>query len=595
MKHLCVLALGIACAGRALHGQVPPPSQHDSVVVTGTFDPVAVEELDRAVSRLPVRQNEILLNSWVDALRAEPSVDLQERAPNGVQTDISIRGGTFGQTLILLDGIRLDDAQTAHHDMDLPIPMQAIDHVEVLRGAGSALYGSDAIGGVVNVITRAPETSELLLRTAVGNFGVNEQSGMASWVEPRWSEQLTFSRDFSSGFEFDRDYRNLAFGSDSHVRSSWGDTELLGGYADKPFGANQFYGNFPSWEDTKTWFGAVKQQFGEKTEGVFAYRRHSDLFVLFRDDPEIYTNHHADESYDALLRRTDGWGALARIHYGAEFQHEAVQSTNLGDRSRTRGSGYASLDIRSLKRFSLSVGAREDLYATVNAQFNPNVAAGYWLSRRVRLRGGVSRAFRLPTFTDLYYQDPANLGNALLKPEHAWSSEAGLEWQIANGWRAEATLFERRDYDGIDYVRATSNAVWQATNFDRIRFRGAEGAVLRRIPWGELSLRYTALRGAQDATAGLQSKYAFNYPQQSGAMEYRTAIRQLLLRTRVGAEKRISRNPYGIWDIYAAWNQSRVRPFVQLTNLTSTHFQEIYGIDMPGFGVVGGVEIRAWK
>ena len=167
-------------------------------MVTGTFDPVALDELDRSLTRLPVRQNEILLNSWVDALRSEPSVDLQERAPNGVQTDVSIRGGTFGQTLILLDGIRIDDVQSGHHDMDLPVPLEAIDHIEVLRGSGSTLYGSDAVGGVINVITRAARSLRAHPSHSRRQLRRQPAKRLAAFVEPKVSEQLAFSRDFST-------------------------------------------------------------------------------------------------------------------------------------------------------------------------------------------------------------------------------------------------------------------------------------------------------------------------------------------------------------------------------------------------------------
>ncbi len=182
------------------------PARSDSIVVTGTWEPVQVEDLDRSVSVLPVASQELLLNSWVDVLRLDPSVDLQERAPNGVQTDVSIRGGSFGQTLVLVNGIRVNDPQSGHHDMDLPIPPDGIAHVEVLRGSGSTLYGSDAVGGVINVITNAPEFSEFHLRMAAGNFGVNQERGSLSLVDGGVDEQLTFSRDFSSGFMPDRDY-----------------------------------------------------------------------------------------------------------------------------------------------------------------------------------------------------------------------------------------------------------------------------------------------------------------------------------------------------------------------------------------------------
>ena len=146
------------------------PVRSDSIVVTGTWEPVELDELDRSVTVLPVRTDELLLNSWFDALRLDPSLDLRERAPNGVQSDISIRGANFGQTLVLLNGIRINDAQSGHHNLDLPVPPESIARIEVLRGSGSTMYGSDAVGGVINVITDPPESSEFHLRASRRKF-----------------------------------------------------------------------------------------------------------------------------------------------------------------------------------------------------------------------------------------------------------------------------------------------------------------------------------------------------------------------------------------------------------------------------------------
>ncbi len=192
----------------------PVPTRRDVVVVTGVYEPVPLEEADRAVRALPVgAEQRLLAASAADFLRLDPSLDLRSRAPNGVQSDLSIRGGSFGQTLVLLDGLRLNDAQSGHHNLDIPVPLDALARIELLKGTGSAYYGSDAVGGVVNLITREPEAAEFRLRASAGNFGSNAQSGAAGLVWRSVSQQFSFSRDFSSGFAPDRDYRNLSLAS----------------------------------------------------------------------------------------------------------------------------------------------------------------------------------------------------------------------------------------------------------------------------------------------------------------------------------------------------------------------------------------------
>lgn len=101
---------------------------------------------------------------------------------------------------------------------------------------------------------------------------------------------------------------------------------------------------------------------------------------------------------------------------------------NLGGHARSRGAAYAALDFRALRRFSLSVSAREEVYRNFSGEFSPTVAGGVWLSERVKLRASASRGFRVPSYTDLYYHDPANVGSPNLRPEREWTYEGGLDW-----------------------------------------------------------------------------------------------------------------------------------------------------------------------
>ncbi|MDP9169652.1 MAG: TonB-dependent receptor plug domain-containing protein [Acidobacteriota bacterium] len=302
MKNLSLpgmLLLGIAAP--LLWAQQP---QHESVLVTGTSEPIPLEEADRDVNVMPLpAKQRPLFNSWFELLQLDPALNLSQRAPGGFIADLSIRGATFGQTLVLLDGMRLNDAQTGHFNLDLPVPLEKVAGIEVLKGSGSALYGSDAVGGVVNVRTRPFEAPDFRILTGLGNFGTNEEHGLASFGNARYSEELGFARDFSSGFAADRDYRNLSLSSMTGARWWLGAASLLLAYSDRPYGADQFYGPYPSWERIKTWFISAHQDLGTKTEASFAWRRHTDLFVLFRDAPRIYTNRHLLDSWQGNLRR----------------------------------------------------------------------------------------------------------------------------------------------------------------------------------------------------------------------------------------------------------------------------------------------------
>lgn len=566
--------------------------RREVVVVTGAYEPVPLEEADRAIDAFNVKDQRLVSASLADFLRLDPSLDLRQRAPGGVQGDLSIRGATFGQSLILIDGLRVNDAQSGHHNLDVPLPLEMVSRVEVLRGSGSSLYGSDAVGGVVNIIPATPQVSELTVRSAAGNLGVNQQSVTLAIASGGVAQQFSFWRDFSSGFRENRDYRNLLLSSMTHFRR----TRLLLAHRDTPFGADGFYGNYPSWERTKTWFASLAQGVGRKTDVSFAFRRHTDLFVLYRSRPEVYTNRHAVESYQGAIRRREEVAPGVRFFYGAEGYGDSIVSTNLGRHSRARAAAYASLDARALRRFSLSAGVRGETYGAFKSEWSPSLAGGVWLNQNIRLRASASRAFRVPTYTDLYYHDPANAGSPDLRPESAWTYEGGFEWNWGGRWRGSGGLFQRREKDGIDYVRRTPHDIWRATNFQRLRFTGVEASFGARLtPRQSVDVRYSALNGQQEALAGFESKYVFNYPAHAAVTRWQWAPRNVMIQTRLGVTSRLRRDPYAVWDLYAARTSGRWNPFLHFTNLTATRYEEIPGVAMPGRTAVFGVQCVVWR
>jgi iron complex outermembrane receptor protein len=462
----------------------------------------------------------------------------------------------------------------------------------VLGGSGSTQYGSDAVAGVLNILTRAPEGMEVRLRGALGNYGINEESGAVSAGNAHVGEQLVFARDLSTGFENDRDYRDLSLASITHASSPLGFTDLLLALSDRPFGANGFYGPYDSWERTKGWFSSARQEMGKNTEVDFGYRRHTDLFVLFRENPAFYTNRHAVDDWQGAVRRSDDLGHAGQLHYGLEIYRDSIDSNNLGEHARTNEAGYLSWDIRSLKRFSFTAGLRDEAWGSFNNEFSPTVAGGYWLTSKIKLRASGSHAFRLPSYTDLYYHDPATLGFAGLKPERAWQYEGGVDWFISQRLRASVTVFQRRDRNLIDYVLDPGRSLYVATNFDRVNFTGFEGRVEWRPAHGgqSMAVEYTGLRGVN--LNGEVSRYVFNYPINSAVIAWQGAVAHTLVaRARIGVTERYARDPYALWDASVARARGRVRPFLQLSNITSTVYQAIAAVDMPKRTIIGGVEL----
>jgi iron complex outermembrane receptor protein len=286
-------------------------------------------------------------------------------------------------------------------------------------------------------------------------------------------------------------------------------------------------------------------------------------------------------------------GAATTVYYGVEGLHESVISTNLGSHARSRAAGYAAIDVRALKRFSLNVALREELYRKWSGAFTPSVSAGAWLSSVLKLRASVSRAFRVPGYTELYYHDPANVGSPDLRPERAWSYESGLEWAPSQQLRGEFTVFARRERDGIDFYRPTPTSIYRALNIQNLNFRGVEASV--HYIWSRTNtfdLRYTGLHGSQDTVPVGFTKYTFNYPKHSGVFGWTMTPRSnFLLRSRVGVLERPGRDPYVLCELYAAVPRGKLHPFLQVTNVSNTSYEEVRGVVMPGRTIVGGIEL----
>jgi outer membrane cobalamin receptor len=566
----------------------------DSIQVTTTVEPLA--ESDRSVQVILPSGLPTGTDSAVDLLRSDPTLNVQARAGEGVQADLSIRGTTFEQSLILVNGFRVNDPETGHLNLDIPVPLDAVTRIDLLHGSGSTFYGSDAIGGAVNLLTGKPAPGlSIIARSGAGNYGALENHLRASYSVGPFAEQLTGSRDTSDGFIPDRNYSSNALASESWLTTKPGATDILLATSDRPYGANLFYGPYDSWERTKAWLGSIQQQLGSRTAASFGYLRHTDEFVLFVDQPAIYENNHITTAYEAALRRADDIGRNTTLAYGLEESGDTIHSNSLGQHARNQGAGYANLSLRSLRRFSLSLGAREEVLSSQGSVFSPSAAAAFTLTKTLRLRASAGHGFRQPTYVDLYYVDPATRGNSKLKPETSWSYEGGLDWTPANGrLTLTAVGFRLNQTNVIDYVKLlplTSGEQYQAINIPTLDLSGAEASArIRLSATQQLQFSYTANHSG-NLPPNYLSEYAFNYAAQNAIFTYTGSFGQLTLRTQVNVVQKTTQTAYPLWDISLARNAGRIRPYLRLLNLANTSYTEIPLVPMQGRTIMGGMEL----
>ena len=566
-----------------------------TVVVTAAATPVELGSITRTMTIITREQIEALpAHTIADVLRLAPSVDVRARGIMGVQTDFAIRGANFGQMLVLVDGVRLNDAQSGHHNGDIPVPLDAVERIEILQGPGSAIFGADAFGGTVNVITRRTAPASFQVRGGADDYA----SGSGQWGFERGgaSQLLSVAADRSSGFMYDRDFKNAIVRS----RTSFGRSTVSLSYLWKGFGANNFYGgNAPSREWTNQTLLAAEHGLGAAAGWNWrlgeSYRTHGDHFIFNQTNPALSDNRHRSH---ALLATVAGsrpaWGGTATV--GVEGGGDWIRSTNLGNHSTLRVSGFGEWRRPIAQAAQIDATLRVDRYDEFGTSLSPSLGAGWWPAPRLRLRASVGRAFRVPTFTERFYSDPANLARAEVGPEHAWAGEGGADIFLGRDWAMHATLFGRADHDVIDWLRPTTTVRWQTYNVRDVNTKGVELSVSRSLaPGGFVQVGYTGLD--LDASAVDQlSKYVLDFAPHSftaAASIPLPASFQLAPRLEVRERRRpypvatggtaLGDRDYALFDLRLARRfGAHYEVAVEGTNLFDVSYQEIAGVAMPG-------------
>lgn len=436
--------------------------------------------------------------SLQDILEYIATVDVRQRGAEGVQADISIRGGTFDQTLILLNGVNMTNPQTGHHNMDLPVPFSQIEKIEVLEGPAARIYGPNAFSGAINIVTRKPEGKSISGQLDAGSHGYFNSGISGNISAGNTSHQLSVNRTSSGGYIPNTDFNISTVYYSGLLNAKTGKLSLQAGASGKGFGANSFYTpKYPNqYEETQSLFASAdwksisKYHFSPSIYG----RRHYDTFRLFRNNaPDWYKNHNH--------HRTDIWGISAgswvlwaggKTSAGAAFRRESILSNVLGIKRDVPVSGpsgdiqYSYSDSRSvssvyldhafyLNRWMINAGAMGNLTTGNRPDWNifPGIDLSYQVTQPLKMVISWNSSLRLPTFTDLYYSGPTNTGNPDLEPERSETIEGGLKLKTKN-LQGHLIVFSRAGKNSIDWVRAPGEELWRSVNHTRIHSRGIE-------------------------------------------------------------------------------------------------------------------------
>ncbi len=540
--------------------------------------------------------------SLAGSLDQVSGLDVAQRGVFDIQSDWQIRGASFEQTDFLLNGVKVNDPQTGHFSADIPFFLEDFDKVILISGPSAGVNAASRQGGSISFVTKKPAFLEI---KASSVFGDNEYSNQmfsvscpAGSVFTRTSAGITTS----SGYRYNTDFRILKISHVSFLENSLGGMEFIFGFMDKEFGANGFYSEFfpDQREFTKTVFASL----GLKSDWKNLYfnpqiyiRRHEDRFLLDRSNPSFYENLHTNRVLGVKLDIVHDL-SLGKIFSGADIAAESIDSSSLGNRQRQRNTLY-SVYSANTGRLIFSAGGTGYFYQAFEDVFMPELSGGYMLTENLKLRLSFSRSFRAPTFTELYYNSPANIGNPGLDPEESDNYELGADY-TSLGFSSEVTLFRRKGKNLIDWVREKSQAVYEIKNIAQVTTEGVD-AGFKIYPESlsefnpslkEVSLGYSYVRRSRQESE-LVSKYVFDYLKHKFVLAGEFLLpKSISLKTQTQYLQRVDKTGDFIVNTSFSRQIKSYKVFINIDNLFNNAYSMKSNIPMPGRWIFAGIESK---
>ena len=540
----------------------------------------------------------------MDLLQQVSGIDIRRRGVPGTQADLYIRGGGFDQTLLLIDGMKMDDIQTGHHTLNLLLPIQLIERIEIIKGPASRIFGQNAFNGAINIVTKSlPKLDKKQFEMLVSNptFGSFKQFGFLInsrlSLKEKFNAQLTFSRSKSDGYRYNTDYSNDFFFFKSEIKTQKNPIIITSGFTEKKFGANGFYAS-PSatdqYEETQASFLGISTLLGSEKLLIrpkLYWRRGQDEYIYIRNNPSVYRNLHKtnkiylDFSFSKLFESS-------RLNFGIDLSNSSISSNNLGDHNRFTTSLYADYTFKTKdNKLSFSPGLSISNFSDMSTHFFPGIDVGFDVNEKINLYANYGKTYRIPTYTDLYYSDRNTIGNPDLNPEHAITNEIGIKYSNEN-IDVSSSFFTRKSSNIIDYVKQSEQDKWEATNIRNLDTNGFDLSFLYKISlYNSLRIGYTYLFDKSYVSQVNYSRYAINSLRHQLntrlALKYSNKITHTLI-SRFG--ERSNKVSHIVYDSNLKYQLSENSYFfINVNNIFNEEYYETNLVPMPGRNFLIGV------
>ena len=540
----------------------------------------------------------------MDLLQQVSGIDIRRRGVPGTQADLYIRGGGFDQTLLLIDGMKMDDIQTGHHTLNLLLPIQLIERIEIIKGPASRIFGQNAFNGAINIVTKSlPKLDKKQFEMLVSNptFGSFKQFGFLInsrlSLKEKFNAQLTFSRSKSDGYRYNTDYSNDFFFFKSEIKTQKNPIIITSGFTEKKFGANGFYASQSAtdqYEETQASFLGISTLLGSEKFLIrpkLYWRRGQDEYIYIRNNPSVYRNLHKtnkiylDFSFSKLFESS-------RLNFGIDLSNSSISSNNLGDHNRFTTSLYADYTFKTKdNKLSFSPGLSISNFSDMSTHFFPGIDVGFDVNEKINLYANYGKTYRIPTYTDLYYSDRNTIGNPDLNPEHAITNEIGIKYSNEN-IDVSSSFCTRKSSNIIDYVKQSEQDKWEATNIRNLDTNGFDLNFLYKISLhNSLRLGYTYLFDKSYVSDVNYSRYAINSLRHQLntrlSLKYSNKITHSLI-NRFG--ERSNKVSHIVYDSNLKYQLSENSYFfINVNNIFNEEYYETNLVPMPGRNFLIGV------
>ncbi|MDR2810863.1 MAG: TonB-dependent receptor [Tannerellaceae bacterium] len=627
-----VVNIGVVagCVLTAMH----VPAAHAQITLTEVT--VTAARIETPLSRAPkpvtvITKEEIErapVRSIQDLLVYAAGIDVVQRGGHGVQADLSIRGGTFDQNAILLNGVNLSNAHTGHYSLDVPVNLSDVERIEIIHGPSALVYGVGSFSGGINIVTKKKASEKLYARTEAGMHRLRGMEIRSALHSGKAVHSLSAGHNSSGGYVANSDYTiyNVLWQTRLNLPGE-SKIDVQAGYNDKKYGANTFYSaRYPNqYEQTSTYMGAIKGELGAtlKVIPILYWDRHYDQFDLTKGS-EAGRNFHRNDTYGGnliLMYRS----RLGNTSLGVELRQENIVSSNLGKPMPKPWGNYTKSDARTtigaalehtlvLNRWTLSAGALLSHTGLLKNNYTlyPSVSAAWRPSDALKLSASWSKSTRMPTFTDLYYTTETHNGNAGLRPEKSESFDLELQYN-ASPIQVHLRGFLLYGRDMIDWVKTNpQDSKWASWNLTQVNTQGLEAGFrfrpARFLPFlGESSVvavDYARMHQTTD-TQGLISMYALNYLRDKFTAQFSHPIVKELsanwyfrFQKRMGVYEKFENLektgdvPYPAFstlDLRLAYRYQDITLYLNLNNLYDTYYFDKGNVPQAGFWLMGGI------